>query len=242
MSTFLPTTVTTDREVAEARVAVLPVGSFEQHGPHLPLVTDTLVAVAIADAIAGQHHVLRLPPLTLSCSHEHAAFPGTVSISAGTLASVVADVTDSLLGHGVNQLVVVNGHGGNYVLANIVQQANLAARSRLGLFPMRDDWQEARSAAGMTTNNHEDMHAGELETSILLAAFPDYLREGWQHDDHACSDRRLLNVLGMAAHTASGVIGMPSFASEAKGQAALHSLAEGVQTLLKALNETSSDR
>ncbi len=239
--TILPTTVTTDAEVADATVAVLPVGSFEQHGPHLPLVTDTLVAVAITAAIAGQHHVLELPPLTVSCSHEHAAFAGTISISATTLATIVADITESLLHHGIEQLLVVNGHGGNYVLANIVQQANLAGRSHLGLYPMRDDWQQARSAAGMTSDAHEDMHAGELETSILLAAFPDFLRPGWEHDDHTCGDRRLLNVLGMAAHSSSGVIGLPSLATEAKGRAALQRLADGAHTVLKVLNEASSD-
>lgn len=81
MSPLLPATVATDPEVTDAHVAVLPVGSFEQHGPHLPLVTDTLIAMAIANAIAERQPVLVLPPLTLSCSHEHAAFAGTVSIS-----------------------------------------------------------------------------------------------------------------------------------------------------------------
>ena len=242
MSPFLPTAVTTDHDVRDAHTAVLPIGAFEQHGPHLPLVTDTLVAVAISGAIAGRHHVLQLPPLTVSCSHEHAAFPGTVSISAATLASVVADITESLLGQGIHRLLVVNGHGGNYALANIVQQANLNPQTRLGLYPMRDDWHEARTAAGMTSDTHEDMHAGELETSILLAAFPEYLRDGWQHDDHTCGDRRLLNVLGMAGHTTSGVIGRPSLATEAKGQAALSRLAEGAQTVLQALHDTASER
>ncbi len=91
----------------------------------------------------------------------------------------------------------------------------------------------------MTSDAHEDMHASELETSILLAAFPDYLRPGWERDDHTCGDRRLLNVLGMAAHTSSGMIGLPSLATEAKGHAALRRLADGAHTVLKAINDAS---
>src|SRR5690348_2897396 len=71
-----------------AQVAVLPVGSFEQHGPFLPLATDTLVACAVAREIAAAYPVHLLPPVTVSCSHEHADWPGTVSISSVTLHAV----------------------------------------------------------------------------------------------------------------------------------------------------------
>jgi creatinine amidohydrolase len=103
---------------------VVPVGSFEQHGPCLPLATDTLIATAISDAISKYQNVFLLPPVAFGCSHEHAAFAGTVSISAATLAAVVGDVAQSLSQQGADALVVVNAHGGNYVLANVVQQAN----------------------------------------------------------------------------------------------------------------------
>ena len=74
------------------QVAVLPVGSFEQHGACLPLATDTLVACAVAREIAAAYPVHLLPPVTISCSHEHAAWPGTVSISSVTLHAVVRDI------------------------------------------------------------------------------------------------------------------------------------------------------
>jgi creatinine amidohydrolase len=240
MTPILPSNVTTDPEVADARLAVLPIGSFEQHGPHLPLVTDTLIAVAIADRIIAGHGALQLPPVTFSCSHEHADFAGTVSVSAATLAAIVTDVAQSLQGQGIRRLLIVNGHGGNYVLHNLVQQASLQAGIQIGLFPTREDWTEAREAAGMGSDSHEDMHAGELEVSILLAAFPDAVREGWEHDDHAADDRRHLSVLGMSAYTKSGVIGRPSLASPEKGRVALDHLAGAAQHILKILDETSN--
>ena len=77
-SGLLPSDTTEEARARAADVAVLPIGSFEQHGAHLPLVTDTVVACAIAHEIAAAHPVRLLPPVTVSCSHEHAAWPGTV--------------------------------------------------------------------------------------------------------------------------------------------------------------------
>ena len=99
--------------------------------------------------------------MTFSCSHEHADFAGTVSVSATTLAAIVNDVAQSLERQGIRRLLIVNGHGGNYVLANLVQQAGVQGGTRIGLFPTREDWNEAREAAGMTSDPHEDMHAGK---------------------------------------------------------------------------------
>jgi creatinine amidohydrolase len=113
----------------------------------------------------------------LSCSHEHSDFAGTVSISASTLAAVVADVAESLRTAGVDRLAIVNGHGGNYSLANIVQQANTAG-PRMTLFPSRADWDAARTAAGLDSTASEDMHAGQLEVSLLLHGYPELVDDG----------------------------------------------------------------
>ncbi len=229
---ILPATTTTDHDTVHAAVAVLPVGAFEQHGPYLPLVTDTLISSAIACAISAHHKVFQLPPITFACSHEHAAFPGTVSISPTTLAAVVTDIATSLAHQGTSGLIVVNAHGGNYVLANVVQQANTEGTISVGLYPSRDDWNEARQAADITSSGHDDMHAGELETSILLAAQPAYLRDGWDTTDHVVTDRRYLTTLGVQAYTTSGVIGYPSRATADKGNTVLDHLGQAAGTLI----------
>lgn len=211
------------------QVAVLPVGSYEQHGGHLPLATDTLVACAVAREIAAGYPVHLLPPVTIGCSHEHADWPGTVSISAVTLHAVVRDTADSLRRSGVEALVVVNGHGGNYVLGNVVQEAS-ARGERMALYPAAEDWETARQRAGVRTSLLTDMHAGEIETSILLHAHPASVRPGYETADFVADDRRHLLSLGMSAYTDSGVIGRPSLASAEKGKELLASLADSFGT------------
>ena len=224
---------TTDEERDRAAtVAVLPVGSFEQHGAFLPLITDTVVAVTLAKALAADHALLLLPPVTISCSHEHADWAGTVSISAATLYAVVKDIAESLRAKGIDRLVVINGHGGNYVLGNVVQESG----GTMALFPSEVDWGRARRAAGMETPVESDMHAGELETSILLHAHPALVRKDYARYDHVNDGREHMLTVSLSAYTQSGVVGRPSRASAEKGRLVLANLVESFGGVLDALS------
>ncbi|WP_328767408.1 creatininase family protein [Streptomyces sp. NBC_00286] len=222
---LLPLDTTEDVRARRPGVAVLPIGSFEQHGPFLPLATDTVIACTIAREVAAAYPVHLLPPLTIACSHEHAAWPGTVSISAVTLHAVVRDIADSLRRSGIDALVLVNGHGGNYVLGNVVQES-AGCGTRMALFPAPEDWEEARERAGVRTSLLSDMHAGELETSVLLHAHPEMVRPGYESSDFLADDRRHLLTLDMSAYTESGVIGRPSLATAEKGKELLAGLVD----------------
>ena len=139
MNHFLPTATTSDEKERAADCAVLPVGSFEQHGEYLPLITDTVIATVVSRELADAYPLLQLPPVTVSCSHEHSAWRGTVSISSTTLHAIVDDIYRSITASGLTSLVVVNCHGGNYSLANVVQEGN-AHRKKMALFPTGTDW------------------------------------------------------------------------------------------------------
>lgn len=236
MDYLLTIATSADERTRGAQVAVLPVGSFEQHGDYLPLITDTVIACLIASEIAVEYDLMVLPPITMSCSHEHAAWPGTISISARTLHRAINDIADSAALQGIRQLLIVNAHGGNYVLANIVQEANIGT-PRMALYPSREDWEIARRFAGMTTVGHDDMHAGELEVSILLARCPSLVLPGWETSDHDAPDRPLMLTLGMRAYAPAGVIGRPSRATADKGDAVLESLRLGARVYLAGLSE-----
>ena len=106
----------------------------------------------------------------------------------------------------------------------------------MALFPTSQDWKDARSAAQLESSMHEDMHAGEIETSILLHAHPELVKNGYESADSVVDDRRHLLVKGTGAYTNSGVIGRPSLASADKGKAVLDSLVRGFADVLRVLN------
>jgi creatinine amidohydrolase len=235
---LITTATSRDEADRDAKVALLPVGSFEQHGDYLPLSTDTIVASAVAGELSRAYPLLMLPPLTISCSHEHAQWRGTVSISARTLHQVVTDIAASLESAGIDRLVLVSGHGGNYVLSNVAQEASVRG-PRVAVFPSGADWAKAREHGGLQTGNHEDMHAGELETSILLATCPEVIRPGNETADWVADERPHLLMLGMAGYTTSGVIGRPSLGTKTKGEAVLASLVHSFKPLFDLMAETA---
>ncbi|MFJ9390061.1 creatininase family protein [Nocardioides sp. NPDC101246] len=216
----ISTETSADVTARSSKIAVLPIGSFEQHGDILPLSTDTIVATQIASMVARANDLWLLPPITVSCSQEHADWAGTISIPAATLIRLVEDIVASAREQGAEHIVLINGHGGNYVLQNVVQEA-----SDLSLFPGRSDWTAAREAAGLETNAHDDMHAGELEVSILLHCAPDLVGPDFKHRDHMADSRPHLLTHGLRAYTDTGIIGSPSLASAEKGAAVLDALA-----------------
>ncbi len=215
----------TAADVGRPALAVLPVGAFEQHGSHLPLATDSLIAGALATVLAEKTDALLLPVLPVSCSQEHAGFPGTVWLAAGTLAAVVGDIRASLAHAGIERLAIVNAHGGNLVLAHLAREANLEA-PRVWFGPGRHIQEAAFAAAGIETSVHDDMHAGEYETSVLLHCWPQLVRMADAADELA--ERPQLAVRGLAAYSRSGTVGRPTRATAAKGRAALAAMVEAM--------------
>lgn len=211
----------TSPETAAAELVLVPVGSIEQHGPHLPLDTDTVIAIAVATLTAerlggAEAGVWVAPPLTYGSSGEHQSFAGTSSIGTDTLRAVVVELVRSL-GTWASRVVLVNAHGGNLV-------ALRAAVDQLVVEGHDVAW--AACATGSV-----DLHAGRTETSLLLHLCPERVRLGLA----VAGDRRPLHEIlpalmsgGVSAVSANGVLGDPAGATSAEGSAVLASMVDGV--------------
>ena len=154
-------------------VAVLPVGAIEQHGPHLPMSVDRDLTDAVMTRAMGHlkphQNVLVLPTLTVTKSGEHDRHPGTLSLSAETLLAVLRDIGASVARAGVDRLVLLNGHGGNTAVLDIVARDLRIAHDMIVAtcswfgFAEYDDLIAPEALA-------IDLHAGDIETSAMLAA------------------------------------------------------------------------
>lgn len=219
----------TFEEVPGGATLLVPLGSTEQHGPHLPLSTDTLIAEHLCHAAAArQPGVVVAPALAYGSSGEHAGFAGTLSIGQAALELVVVELVRSACDT-FRRVVLVNGHGGNHAaveraVTTLVQHESRDVRS----------WYPAIKGS--------DAHAGRTETSILLALAPSMVRMDRAEPGNTRPLREIAPLLrsdGLRAITANGVLGDPRDATAEEGTRTLASLVDSlVSALLRFAAET----
>jgi creatinine amidohydrolase len=194
---------------------VVPLGSVEQHGHHLPLATDTVVAGAVAEAAAGElDGALLAPALAYGASGEHEGFPGTISLGTEALTGLLVEYGRSAC-RWAGKVLLVNGHGGN-----------LEALAAAGSVLRREDRDVAWFPCGVPGG---DAHAGRTETSLMLHVEP----EGVLGDRAVAGDPRPIAELlprlrreGVRAVSPTGVLGNPAGASADEGAALLAGLVD----------------
>jgi creatinine amidohydrolase len=156
-------------------VAVLPVGAVEQHGPHLPVRVDTAIVDGIMQHAVAQmtdeFPALILPTVSIGKSNEHSAFPGTLTLSAETLGRVWYEICESIHGAGVRKVIFVNSHGGQPQVMEIVCRE---LRVRLGMLAVSSQWSRFTDMSDLfsATERKHGIHAGEIETSVMLHLHP----------------------------------------------------------------------
>lgn len=205
-----------------ASTVLVPLGSLEQHGPHLPLDTDTRVAAAVSTLVAQRHPgaAVVAPPVAYGASGEHEGFPGTISIGSAALTTLLVELVRSAT-RTFSRVVLVCGHGGN-------SDGVGAALARL-----RHERRDVVSWFGAVPAG--DAHAGRTETSLLLAIAPSLVRpEPWQAGatEPIAELMPALRAVGVRQVSPNGVLGDPAGATAAEGERLLDLLAGRLAELL----------
>jgi creatinine amidohydrolase len=240
-------------------LAILPVAATEQHGPHLPLSVDSVLVDGVIAAalphIAAEVPALFLPTQTVGFSPEHAAFAGTLTLKAETLIRLWTDIADSVAAAGVRKLVLFNSHGGQVGLLDVVARD---LRARLGLLVYSVNW----FGLPLTGPNGEDVnalfsahehrfgiHAGEIETSMLLALAPELADMAQAQNFASTSEDRskAYAILGngksaklgwqMQDYNAAGAVGNAAAASAEKGHLLLDAAGRALARMLSELHQ-----
>lgn len=234
--------------ITERSVLVQPLGAVEQHGPHLPLSTDYLVASATCEAVVGgrgeELDLWLLPPLAYTKSNEHAWSPGTIWLSPTTLLAVLDDLGRSLATTRARKVAFVNGHGGNTALVNVACR-ELRLHHGLQTFLLHPHVPPDHGGTSTAEELGMGIHGGTEETSVILHLRPDLVDMGaavrnvpeWMAENRhvrfggSVSFGWLSNDFGP-----SGLIGDPLGATAEKGKALFEA---SVRTLGDALAEVS---
>lgn len=217
-------------------LAVLPVGATEQHGPHLPLGTDFLIvehAARAAAAASADIDVIVTPTLPFGSSHHHLPFGGTVSMATERYYGALRDMVESLLIDGFRRVFILNGHGGNHEIIQLV--ARDLALERPANIGAASYWDLARAAlAGADLPGHYPGHAGFFETSLILALRPDLVDSPLPRRDAAELERVTIPATPYRAERfgfwegISGHTDTPHEASAERGRALLELIVPAV--------------
>jgi creatinine amidohydrolase len=244
-------------------IAVLPLGATEQHGPHLPLSVDASLVHAMAKAsvraLPPDLPVLFLPVQRIGYSPEHSAYPGTLSLKAGTVIRLWTDIAESVAASGVNKLVLFNTHGGNAGLLDVVARD---LRSRLGLLVYSVNWFDlpletpegadlmSRLAPGELRFG---VHGGQVETALMLAIRPKLVRMAQARDFASSSATRARDFAllgnGKSAKLAwmaqdlnpAGCAGNAAAANASDGAALLDAAGRALAQLLAEIDRLPAD-
>jgi creatinine amidohydrolase len=244
-------------------IAVLPVAATEQHGPHLPLNVDaTLVEGVVAAALPhlqADLPALFLPTQAVGFSPEHTAFAGTLSLKAPTLIALWTEIAESVAASGVKKLVIFNSHGGQVGLLDVVARD---LRARLGMLIYSVNWFSLPLAAEDGTSvdaqfsAHEHrfgIHAGEIETSMMLALKPQQVDLSRAENFHSSAEDRAgkFEILGngrsaklawqMQDYNPKGAAGNAAAASADKGRAVINAAGKSLALLLAEIDRLPAD-
>ena len=222
-------------------VIIQPVGAIEQHGPHLPIAVDSAISLGVLgkalEQLPKDIPAYALPCLYYGKSNEHSGFPGTISLSAETLLSVIKEVALSIYRSGFRKLVLMNSHGGQPQIMEIAARDLHQEHRDLSVFPLFT-WRVPHTASDLLTAKEREygIHAGDAETSIMLSLLPEQVQmeravkeypQGLPEDSLLDMEGKLPFAWLTKELSTSGVMGDATVATKEKGDRILQSVADG---------------
>ncbi|MDQ6438322.1 creatininase family protein [Mesorhizobium sp. LHD-90] len=238
----------------ETTIAVLPIAAIEQHGPHLPVSTDTTIMQGMLETVIsrlpGDLDIRILPVQSVGKSNEHLYAPGTLTLPAPVLIEAWTELGASVARAGVKKIVFINSHGGNEEIMGIVTRE---LRVRFSMLAVKTSWQRFGRPAGMYTEleDRHGIHGGDVETSLMLHFRPD-LVDMAKAQNFVSSVARAENEFGLLRHTGThafawiatdlnpnGVVGDASIATAEKGRLTAEHQTDGFVRLLQDVRAAS---
>lgn len=218
----------------QTRTVILPVGATEEHGPHLPTITDTIQALEVARAAATQRDIFLAPPLHYGVCRSTRGFPGTITVGHGALRAYAKDLLISLADSGFTNVLILTGHAGGQHMAALEEACQMAVEERdfrvslVSLFDLIDF---------KTVETPGDGHAGEVETSLMMLIRKDLVKG--RPEKHFPIRPRFLIQKDVRHLMGNGIMGNPRPATLEKGKAFFEMAVQGVIGALEELESFS---
>ncbi|MFT5175131.1 MAG: creatinine amidohydrolase [Gammaproteobacteria bacterium] len=232
------------RELASrGAVVVVPVAAMEQHGPHLPVQVDSRLATEVSQRAArkafGQRPTVVLPVIWCGLSEHHMPFGGTITLDHATLHALFRCIVDSVRRHGFHDVLILNGHGGNILSSQLIAQDLSVEMDDMTILAATYWLEAADRLAPLLEDQSNVLHAGEAETSMMMALTPELVDDSDLASHKVEADLSFRQAgkgsyrwLDLARVTPNGVIGDPSHASAAKGERLLEAASDAIAELI----------
>jgi len=222
--------------LSKTKTLIIPFGTVEEHGSHLPLGTDTMIAVEVLRLLQERRSVFVAPPLHYGVCTSTRLHPGTISITPETLRRLTLDIVRDSFRKGIRNFMLVSGHGGGLHMNALKEVAEVLVEELEGVriavvSPYELLWKELSEIA----ETENDSHAGEIETSVMLAIRPELVK-GRSSEEYPSFPKPMV-VKDKLKYWPGGVWGNPGKASSEKGQRVIELILEKIAGILDRLEE-----
>lgn len=230
----------------EDAVVVLPMGSLEKHGPHLPLGTDGLVAYEVALKASMREPCIVLPPLFYTHVAAMRQFPGAINIREDILLNLLENIFEEVSRNGFKKILILNGHGGNIDLLKLFARRRLTRKTDYSLYILAEPWIFQQKILSEVKESEEIGHAGEIETSQILYLYPKLCR--MERAKPAKTRPKPLNGMPVitpvdwVVYCPEGYVGDPTKATREKGEKLINALVDGVVETIRRIKADKSVR